>query len=182
MYSMQGRYRRFLNDARLCIGEARIDDIDKLNDVCSQVENHAICALGDVVANSRVNKTLQRRNRTKNFRKYIKRISRMIKLKVNNKVIEVPEGATVMQECEAAGEEIPRFCYHDRLSIAGNCRMCLVEIEKSAKPVASCAMPAVNEMVIRTNTDKVEKARKGVMEFLLINHPLIVQYVIKGRM
>ena len=96
----------------------------------------------------------------------------MIKLKVNNKVIEVPEGATVMQACEAAGEEIPRFCYHDRLSIAGNCRMCLVEIEKSAKPVASCAMPAVNEMVIRTNTDKVEKARKGVMEFLLINHPL----------
>ena len=96
----------------------------------------------------------------------------MIKLKVNNKTIEVPEGATVMQACEAAGEEIPRFCYHDRLSIAGNCRMCLVEIEKSPKPVASCAMPAANEMVIKTNTEKVEKARKGVMEFLLINHPL----------
>ena len=96
----------------------------------------------------------------------------MIKLKVNNKTIEMPEGATVMQACEAAGEEIPRFCYHDRLSIAGNCRMCLVEIEKSPKPVASCAMPVANEMVIRTNTEKVEKARKGVMEFLLINHPL----------
>ena len=96
----------------------------------------------------------------------------MIKLKVNNKIIEVPEGATVMQACEVAGEEIPRFCYHERLSIAGNCRMCLVEIEKSPKPVASCAMPAADDMVIKTNTEKVEKARKGVMEFLLINHPL----------
>ena len=96
----------------------------------------------------------------------------MIKVKVNNKVVEVPEGATVMQACEAAGEEIPRFCYHEKLSIAGNCRMCLVDIERSPKPVASCAMPAANEMVIKTNTEKVEKARKGVMEFLLINHPL----------
>ena len=103
----------------------------------------------------------------------------MIKVKVNNKIIEVPEGATVMQACEAAGEEIPRFCYHEKLSIAGNCRMCLVDIEKSPKPVASCAMPAANDMVIKTNTEKVEKARKGVMEFLLINHPLIVQFVIK---
>ena len=96
----------------------------------------------------------------------------MIKVKVNNKIVEVPEGATVMQACEVAGEEIPRFCYHEKLSIAGNCRMCLVDIEKSPKPVASCAMPVVNEMVIKTNTEKVEKARKGVMEFLLINHPL----------
>ena len=96
----------------------------------------------------------------------------MIKVKVNNKIIEVPEGATVMQACEVAGEEIPRFCYHEKLSIAGNCRMCLVDIEKSPKPVASCAMPAANDMVIKTNTEKVEKARKGVMEFLLINHPL----------
>ncbi len=96
----------------------------------------------------------------------------MIKLKVNDKVIEVPEGATVMQACELAGEEIPRFCYHDRLSIAGNCRMCLVEVEKSPKPVASCAMPVSNDMVIKTNSEKVKKARKGVMEFLLINHPL----------
>ena len=96
----------------------------------------------------------------------------MIKVKVNDKIIEVPEGATVMQACEAAGEEIPRFCYHEKLSIAGNCRMCLVDIEKSPKPVASCAMPVANDMVIKTNTEKVVKARKGVMEFLLINHPL----------
>ena len=96
----------------------------------------------------------------------------MIKLKVNDKIIEVPEGATVMQACEAAGEEIPRFCYHEKLSISGNCSMCLVEMEKSAKPIASCAMPAAEGMNIKTNTPFVEKARKGVMEFLLANHPL----------
>ena len=96
----------------------------------------------------------------------------MIKLKVNDKDIEVEEGLTVLQACEQAGAEIPRFCYHEKLSIAGNCRMCLVEIEKSPKPVASCAMPAAEGMVINTNTEKVEKARKGVMEFLLANHPL----------
>ena len=96
----------------------------------------------------------------------------MIKLKVNDLDIEVEEGLTVLQACEQAGAEIPRFCYHEKLSIAGNCRMCLVEIEKSPKPVASCAMPAVEGMNIKTNTTKVEKARKGVMEFLLANHPL----------
>ena len=89
----------------------------------------------------------------------------MIKLKVNNKTIEMPEGATVMQACEAAGEEIPRFCYHDRLSIAGNCRMCLVEIEKSPKPVASCAMPVANEMVIRTILKRLKKLGKGLWSF-----------------
>ncbi len=96
----------------------------------------------------------------------------MLKLKVNDKEIEVEEGLTVLQACEQAGFEIPRFCYHEKLSIAGNCRMCLVEIEKSAKPVASCAMPATEGMNIKTNTALVEKARKGVMEFLLVNHPL----------
>ena len=96
----------------------------------------------------------------------------MLKLKVNNIDIEVEEGLTVLQACEKAGVEIPRFCYHEKLSIAGNCRMCLVEIEKSPKPVASCAMPAAEGMNIKTNTAFVEKARKGVMEFLLANHPL----------
>jgi len=96
----------------------------------------------------------------------------MLKLKVNDIDIEVEEGLTVLQACEQAGAEIPRFCYHEKLSIAGNCRMCLVEIEKSPKPVASCAMPAADGMVIKTNTEKVEKSRKGVMEFLLANHPL----------
>ncbi|WP_440923409.1 NADH-quinone oxidoreductase subunit NuoG [Candidatus Pelagibacter sp.] len=96
----------------------------------------------------------------------------MLKLKVNDIEVEVEEGLTVLQACEKVGVEIPRFCYHEKLSIAGNCRMCLVEMEKSPKPIASCAMPAAEGMVIKTNTPKIEKSRKGVMEFLLANHPL----------
>src|SRR5262247_4097575 len=96
----------------------------------------------------------------------------MPKLTINGKEIEVPAGITVLQACELAGAEIPRFCYHERLSVAGNCRMCLVEMEKSPKPIASCAMPVGDGMVIKTNTPLVKKARNGVMEFLLINHPL----------
>jgi len=96
----------------------------------------------------------------------------MLKLKVNDTEVEVEEGLTVLQACEKAGFEIPRFCYHEKLSIAGNCRMCLVEMEKSPKPIASCAMPAAEGMIIKTNTPKIEKSRKGVMEFLLANHPL----------
>ncbi|MFO1080688.1 MAG: NADH-quinone oxidoreductase subunit NuoG [Reyranellaceae bacterium] len=96
----------------------------------------------------------------------------MPKLTIDGIEIEVPNGITVLQACELAGVEIPRFCYHERLSIAGNCRMCLVEQEKAPKPIASCAMPVMDKMVIKTNTPMVQKARKGVMEFLLINHPL----------
>ena len=96
----------------------------------------------------------------------------MPKLTVNDVEVEVEDGSTVLHACEAAGVEIPRFCYHDRLSIAGNCRMCLVDMERAPKPIASCAMPAGDGMVIRTDTDRVKKAREGVMEFLLINHPL----------
>jgi len=96
----------------------------------------------------------------------------MVKLTINNKALDVENGITVLQACEIAGIEIPRFCYHERLSIAGNCRMCLVEMENSGKPVASCAMPVAEGMNIKTNSELVEKARNGVMEFLLINHPL----------
>jgi NADH-quinone oxidoreductase subunit G len=96
----------------------------------------------------------------------------MAKLTINGREIEVPNGLTVLQACELAGVEIPRFCYHERLSVAGNCRMCLVEMERAPKPIASCAMPVNDGMVIHTDTPTVEKARKGVMEFLLINHPL----------
>ena len=96
----------------------------------------------------------------------------MPKIIINDKEIEFEEGMTVLQACELSGVEIPRFCYHERLSIAGNCRMCLVEMEKSPKPIASCAMPASEGMNIKTNTPLVDKARKGVMEFLLANHPL----------
>ena len=96
----------------------------------------------------------------------------MPKIIIDNKEINFENGMTVMQVCELAQKEIPRFCYHDKLSIAGNCRMCLVEMDKSPKPIASCAMPAAEGMIIKTNTDLVKEARKGVMEFLLINHPL----------
>ena len=97
----------------------------------------------------------------------------MPKLTVDGVEIEVPQGATVLQACELAGKEIPRFCYHERLSIAGNCRMCLVEVAPGPpKPQASCALPAADGQMIRTDTAMVKKAREGVMEFLLINHPL----------
>ena len=97
----------------------------------------------------------------------------MPKVTVDGVEIEVPAGATVLQACELAGKEIPRFCYHERLSIAGNCRMCLVEVSPGPpKPQASCALPAGEGQVIRTDSAMVKKAREGVMEFLLINHPL----------
>jgi NADH-quinone oxidoreductase subunit G len=97
----------------------------------------------------------------------------MTKLTIDGKEIEVPAGSSVIQACEAAGVEIPRFCYHERLNIAGNCRMCLVEISPGPpKPQASCALPVAENMIVKTNTPMVKKAREGVMEFLLINHPL----------
>jgi len=96
----------------------------------------------------------------------------MPKININGKEIEFEKGMTVLQACELADVEIPRFCYHEKLSIAGNCRMCLVEMERSPKPIASCAMPAAEGMNIKTNTEFVKKARKGMMEFLLANHPL----------
>jgi len=96
----------------------------------------------------------------------------MTKVTIDGLEIDVPAGATVLQAAELAGREIPRFCYHDRLSIAGNCRMCLVEVEKAPKPVASCAFPVAEGMVVKTDSPMVRQARRGVMEFLLINHPL----------
>jgi NADH-quinone oxidoreductase subunit G len=93
--------------------------------------------------------------------------------KVNGVEVEFEPGMTVLQVAELAGEEIPRFCYHERLSIAGNCRMCLVEVKPGPpKPQASCALPAAEGQEIFTKTPMVKKAREGVMEFLLINHPL----------
>ncbi len=97
----------------------------------------------------------------------------MPKLTIDGIEVEVPAGSTVLQAAEAAGIEIPRFCYHDRLSIAGNCRMCLVEIEKTPpKPISSCTYPAAEGMIVHTDTPMVRNGRRGVMEFLLINHPL----------
>ncbi|KAG7227618.1 hypothetical protein INR49_005433 [Caranx melampygus] len=98
--------------------------------------------------------------------------SNLVEVFVDGKPIMVEPGTTVLQACEKAGMQIPRFCYHERLSVAGNCRMCLVEIEKVPKPVAACAMPVMKGWNILTDSDKTRKAREGVMEFLLANHPL----------
>ena len=99
-------------------------------------------------------------------------MSDRVNVTVDGIAVEVEPGTTILQACEEAGVEIPRFCYHERLSVAGNCRMCLVEVEKAPKPVASCAMPVAPDMVVNTQSDSVKSAREGVMEFLLINHPL----------
>uniref|UniRef100_A0AC35TMQ3 NADH-ubiquinone oxidoreductase 75 kDa subunit, mitochondrial n=1 Tax=Rhabditophanes sp. KR3021 TaxID=114890 RepID=A0AC35TMQ3_9BILA len=95
-----------------------------------------------------------------------------IEVFINDKAVMIDPGMTILQACSTQDIDIPRFCYHDRLSIAGNCRMCLVEVEKSVKPVASCAMPVMKGMRIKTHSDYAKKAREGVMEFLLVNHPL----------
>ena len=96
----------------------------------------------------------------------------MVKVTIDGDPYDVPAGLTLLQACEFAGKEIPRFCYHERLAIAGNCRMCLVEVERSPKPVASCAWPINEGMVVKTDSEMVRRARHGVMEFLLLNHPL----------
>ena len=98
--------------------------------------------------------------------------SNKIKVTVDGIDVMVEPGSSVLQACELVGVEIPRFCFHERLMVSGNCRMCLVEIEKQIKPVASCAMPVMGGMNIFTDTPLVKKAREGVLEFLLLNHPL----------
>ena len=105
----------------------------------------------------------------------------MPKLTVDGLEIEVPAGATVLQACELAGKEIPRFCYHERLSIAGNCRMCLVEVAPGPpKPQASCALPAAEGQIIKTNSAMVKKAREGVMEFTSSTTRSIARFAIRA--
>ena len=96
----------------------------------------------------------------------------MIKVKINQVLIEVNQNTTVLQACQAAKIQVPKFCFHDRLLIAGNCRICLVEINKFPKPVAACAIPVSDGIEIYTISPLVRKARESVLEFLLINHPL----------
>ena len=96
----------------------------------------------------------------------------MITIKINNVEFIIKSNLSVLEACKYVGINIPRFCYHESLSVAGNCRMCLVEIEKSVKPVASCALPLSNNMTIYTDTPLVKKARENVLETLLLNHPL----------
>ncbi|SNT21339.1 NADH dehydrogenase subunit G [Noviherbaspirillum humi] len=96
----------------------------------------------------------------------------MIEIEIDGKKVDVQEGSMVMDAANKLGTYIPHFCYHKKLSIAANCRMCLVEVEKAPKPLPACATPVTNGMIVRTASDKAIKAQKGVMEFLLINHPL----------
>ena len=91
---------------------------------------------------------------------------------IDGKKVSIEAGSALIQACEKAGATVPRYCYHEKLMIAGNCRMCLVEVERSPKPVASCAWPVQPGMVVKTDSPLVHKAREGVMEFLLANHPL----------
>lgn len=95
-----------------------------------------------------------------------------VTLTVDGKQVSIEAGAALIQACEKAGVTIPRYCYHEKLMIAGNCRMCLVEVERAPKPVASCAWPVQPGMVVKTDSPLAHKAREGVMEFLLANHPL----------
>ncbi|MES2687898.1 MAG: NADH-quinone oxidoreductase subunit NuoG [Pseudomonadota bacterium] len=96
----------------------------------------------------------------------------MVEIELDGQKVEVLEGSTVMHAAEKAGTYIPHFCYHKKLSIAANCRMCLVDVEKAPKPMPACATPVTQGMIVHTKSDKAIKAQKGVMEFLLINHPL----------
>ncbi|GAB3474405.1 NADH-quinone oxidoreductase subunit NuoG [Polaromonas eurypsychrophila] len=96
----------------------------------------------------------------------------MVEIELDGRKVEVLEGSTVMHAAEKAGTYIPHFCYHKKLSIAANCRMCLVDVEKAPKPMPACATPVTQGMIVHTKSDKAIKAQKGVMEFLLINHPL----------
>jgi NADH dehydrogenase/NADH:ubiquinone oxidoreductase subunit G len=97
---------------------------------------------------------------------------KIMKISINDISILVVPGTTVLQACESIGIEIPRFCFHERLNVAGNCRMCLVEVVKSPKPQASCALPVVDKMQIYTDSPLVKKARESVLEMMLKNHPL----------
>ena len=96
----------------------------------------------------------------------------MITLEVDGKQVEVESGSTVMDAANKLGVHVPHFCYHKKLSIAANCRMCLVEVEKAPKPLPACATPATQDMKVHTRSEQAKTAQKGVMEFLLINHPL----------
>src|SRR6185503_8633094 len=96
----------------------------------------------------------------------------MVEIELDGAKVSVTEGSMVMHAADAAGVYVPHFCYHKKLTIAANCRMCLVDIEKAPKPMPACATPVTQGMIVRTKSDKAIKAQKSVMAFLLINHPL----------
>jgi len=140
----------------------------KLTDLAIISSRHANSSL--LSSSRKTFNATQKRTITDTFRENF--TTPPVEIEINNQKTKVPSGSTILQACISVGIDIPRFCYHPSLSIAGNCRMCLVEVAKSPKPVASCAMPVVPGMKIYTNTMMVKKAREGVMEFLLANHPL----------
>ena len=96
----------------------------------------------------------------------------MVELEIDGRKVEVPEGSMVMDAARRLDVYVPHFCYHPKLSIAANCRMCLVDVEKAPKPLPACATPVAQGMIVRTRSERALQAQKGVMEFLLINHPL----------
>jgi NADH-quinone oxidoreductase subunit G len=149
--------------------------------VADNIKGRTICALGDAAA-------MPVQGMLKHFRDEFVTTSNtrpagsgrppdrsrptMIEIELDGQKVSVPPGSMVMHAADAAGTYIPHFCYHKKLSIAANCRMCLVDIEKAPKPMPACATPVTQGMVVRTKSDKAIKAQQGVMEFLLINHPL----------
>ena len=165
---------------RMVEGNASVAEVDTLLDVSYEIEGHTICALADGAAwpvqglIRHFRPEMERANCRVSCRRRPSKTGglTMPKLTIDGFEVEVSANTTILQACEHAGIEVAHFCYHERLAIAGNCRMCLVEVEKSPKPIASCAMPAADGMVVHTKSAKAVKAQKGVMEFLLINHPL----------
>ncbi|KAI7194841.1 hypothetical protein D0869_00905 [Hortaea werneckii] len=124
-----------------------------------------------VLRSLRRTQPLARANAARGFASSVRRPAE-VELTIDDKKVSVEAGSALIQACEKAGATIPRYCYHEKLMIAGNCRMCLVEVERAPKPVASCAWPVQPGMVVKTDSPLTHKAREGVMEFLLANHPL----------
>ena len=163
---------------RIAKGQGRAEDIALLDSVADNIKGRTICALGDAAA-------MPVQAMLKHFRdEFVHLIEHktakvaaatslnMIEIELDGRKVEVTEGSTVMHAADKAGTYIPHFCYHKKLSIAANCRMCLVEVEKAPKPMPACATPVTQGMIVRTKSEKALKAQQSVMEFLLINHPL----------
>ena len=161
-------------------GKGRAEDLDLLDSVADNIKGRTICALGDAAAmpvqgmlkHFRDEFAYHVEHKTCMVGAHGRTSPAMIEIELDGKKVSVAEGSMVMHAADAAGAYIPHFCYHKKLSIAANCRMCLVDIEKMPKPMPACATPATNGMVVRSKSDKAVKAQQSVMEFLLINHPL----------
>jgi ferredoxin len=167
---------------RIHTGHGKPTDMDLLNSMADNIQGRTICALGDAAA-------MPVRAMIKHFRHEFehhpeqdlprlkprrpeRKAHPMVEIELDGKKVEITEGSMIMHAADKAGTYIPHFCYHKKLSIAANCRMCLVDVEKAPKPMPACATPVTQGMIVRTKSDKAIKAQQSVMEFLLINHPL----------